>query len=180
MGNATERRNDMSQTTIRIADGRDRKFMENIIEKYLYEMSPYTGERMDAVGRYAYPHLLSYFRKDGTDRKLYIIEADGRRVGFAMINKVSPFDTHDGRQKPAGHAEPDWCMAEFTVFPRHRNQGIGREAAELVIAENSGRWELSYDLRNRHAVSLWSDICERHGGTVTEVGETTAIAMFEV
>jgi len=170
----------MAQVAVRLARGDDRKFMENVIEKYMYEISPYTGEHMDIVGNYAYPHLMSYFRRDKTNRKLYIIEVDGRRAGFAMINKVSPFDGSAGDFRPADHLEPDWCLAEFTVFPQYRNRGIGRSAAELVMAENEGHWELQYDRRNRYANALWSSLCADHGGSVIEAGENTRVAMFDI
>lgn len=170
----------MSRVTVRLARGDDRKFMENVIEKYMYEISPYTDERMDMVGNYAYPHLMSYFRRDSTDRRLYIIEVDGRRAGFAMVNKVSPFSMLAGDFRPDGYREPDWCMAEFTVFPHYRNQGIGRAAAELVMAENGGHWELRYDCRNPYATALWSGLCTEHGGSVVEAGDSTRVAIFDV
>lgn len=171
----------MGKVNVRLATGNDRNFMENIIEKYLYEMSPYSGIGMDSVGNYSYSHLGSYFRSDRTaKRRLYIIEVDGERAGFAMLNAVSPFDEVAEGSRPSQHEKPDWCMAEFTVFPAFRNQGVGRDATELIVANNPGKWELMFDERNEPAKALWGAVCSDHEGHIYEVGEHSRILTFEV
>lgn len=180
--NGMHRDNDAQKVGIRLSTGDDRRFMVNVMEKYLYEMSPYTGERMDIVGNYAYPRLDSYFRRGeaGLVRKLYIIMVGNVRAGFAMVNKVSPFEELPEDAKPEGYERPDWCMSEFTVFPQFRNQGVGRDAAELIMAENEGRWELQYDRRNERAKALWTDVCKDHDGSIVEVSENSRIAMLTI
>lgn len=173
----------MPKTTIRRANGADREFMSNVIEKYLYELSQYptaNEKDMDTVGRYVYPYLESYFfprgERDG-ERRLYIIESGKRAVGFAMVNTVSPFkDVPDYE----GATSPDWCMAEFTIFPRYRGKGMGRAAADLILAENPGKWALRYDSSNKPAKRLWTALCKDLNGTIHEVGRYSRIATFEV
>ena len=169
----------MSSVNIRRAEGRDKHFMEHIMEKYLYEISAYTDMRMDSVGRYSYAHLDSYFR-DSPKRNLYLIEVDGERIGFAMVNTISPYEHSKGFKPPVGYQAPDWCMAEFTVFPKMRNQGIGRDAAELIVAKHPGRWELMFDERNIPARNLWTSFSEDHDGEITENSANSRILTFTV
>lgn len=168
---------EMEKLSVRLATEGDMRFMEGVIEKYLHEMSPFADIELDEEGNYSYPLLSSYFRKSGrSPRRLYIIEVGRSRVGFMMVCRgVSP----DGQLALPSQAI-DWCVAEFTVFPRFRRQGIGRDAFELVVADNPGRWGLMYDDRNLPAARLWSSVCDDHEGKIRNLGEHSRILTFEI
>lgn len=171
----------MDAVKVRPVSGNDRGFMESVMEKYLYEMSPFSDIRMDVVGNYSYPRLNAYFTRNPTSRrKLYIIEVGEEPAGFAMLNDISPFDGVADELRPSDHASPDWCMAEFTVFPKFRNHGVGQEAAELIFADNPGRWELMFDERNVPARCFWTLIGANHDGMIHPAGEHSRVLTFMI
>lgn len=171
----------METISIRVAHGNDRHFMDNIIEKYLYEMSAFTNMRMDCVGRYASPHIDAYFGMDRKyKRKIYLIEIGHETAGFVMVSNKLPYEKLDELGMPEGYERPDWCMVALTVFPQMRNCGIGRDAVELVVANHPGTWALKFDERNAPAKALWTSFAEDHGGEIHEIGEHARLLTFTV
>ena len=73
-----------------------------------------------------------------------LILADGRAVGFALLNNLSHAD---GR--------PDHNMAEFYVRRKYRRGGIGREAVRQILTDHPGKWEIAIAARNRPALGFW-------------------------
>ena len=145
--------------------GRARFF--NIHQKHLYEMTLYYPDEMDAEGNYHYGWFDSYFRND-PDRRAYYLRADGRDVGFALINRYS----HLG-------ADIDFALAEFAVFPAFRGRGHAREAARLLFNRFPGRWELKYNLKNAGAVRLWTSVTAPFAPVRTMVGDCEAVLSFD-
>ena len=58
----------------------------------------------------------------------FFIYNDDKMVGFAMIN---PYSVIGG--------EPDYTMAEFTVFPTYRGNGYAIETARVIFSLYKGR-----------------------------------------
>src|SRR5580704_15638044 len=95
--------------------------IENLIQLYLHDFSEFAtvGSEYGEVGsdgRFAYRGLDSYWREDG--RVPYVIRADDRLVGFALVNQWSAL------------ARPvDQAVAEFFILRKYQRIGIGRRAA---------------------------------------------------
>jgi predicted acetyltransferase len=122
-----------------------RELLWNIFQKFLYEMTNYYDDEMDAVGNYHYGYFDDYFTDP--ERTALFIYSDKLLVGFAMINPFSYINEH-----------PDHVLAEFTIFPMYRKQHIGKCAAGLILKTYRGRWEIKYNEKNIGAKALWNKI----------------------
>ena len=98
----------------------DRELFFNINQKYLYEMTNYYNDELDANGILHYGFFDEYF----TDpkRMAYFLYNEDTLVGFAMIH---PYSQINGK--------PDFVLAEFTVFPMYRRRHLATEAANAVF-----------------------------------------------
>ena len=87
----------------------DRELLWNINQKYLYEMTNFYDDPMDQNGNYGYGHFDEYF----TDprRTAYFLYDEETLVGFAMLCPYSNLNL-----------DPDYTMAEFTIFPAFRRK----------------------------------------------------------
>jgi predicted acetyltransferase len=121
----------------------DRTLLWNIFQKFLYEMTNYYDDEMDAEGNYHYGYFDRYF--DEPERTALLLYAGDALVGFAMLNPYSYIG-----------AQPDHVLAEFTIFPTYRRRHLGRQAAEWLFRAYPGRWELKYNERNAGAKALWT------------------------
>lgn len=172
----------MRNVTVVEAERPDEAFVANVFEKYLYEMSPFMDREMDDDGLYALPFVGWYFAANAREngRSAHLILVDGKRAGFALVNRVSPYDMLDESARPDGYVPSDWSLAEFTVFPTYRGHGIARRAAETLLGGRSGTWELMFDDRNTPAASLWRQLCHDYGGTIRTVGRYSRVARIVI
>ncbi len=145
----------------------DRDFSWNINQKYLYEMTNYYDDEMDADGNYHYGYFEAYF----TDpkRKAFLLCREGRTVGFAMINPYSFFGQ-----------SPDHVMAEFTVFPAFRRRHVASEAAGAIFARYPGQWEIKYNEKNNAAKALWTKVTAKYRPGITRLNDAETVLTFTV
>ena len=110
----------------------DRDLLWNINQKYLYEMTMYYPDPMDANGNYHYGHFDEYF----TDprREAFFLYDNETMVGFAMLCPYSNIGKN-----------PDYTMAEFTIFPTYRRTHYALEAANMILTRHQGCWEIKYN-----------------------------------
>ena len=134
--------------TTRLARPDERPLIEGLFQFYIHDFSELfpdatVGWEFDATGRFGpYEHMASYWRD--VDRRPYLIEADGRAAGFALVN------AHSHRGEPIDHA-----MAEFFVVRQFRRSGVGHQAARAIFTANPGRWELAIAAPNAAARAFW-------------------------
>jgi predicted acetyltransferase len=122
-----------------------RECLWNLLQKYLYEMTNYYDDELDALGNYHHRYFDGYFTEP--ERTALFLYADQTLVGFAMLNPYSYFGEH-----------PDHVLAEFTIFPRYRHKHLGTEAAELILKTYKGSWEIKYNEKNAGAKALWQQV----------------------
>ena len=152
---------------IRLQEARrkDRELLYNINQKYLYEMTNYYDDPMDESGNYHYGHFEDYF----TDpkRRAYFLYNENALVGFAML---CPYSYLDGN--------PDWTMAEFTIFPQYRRRHYAMEAAEQLLAMHPGSWEIKYNEKNSAGKNLWNSVAAPYGPEVRHLNEEETVLVF--
>ena len=143
----------------------DRERLWNINQKYLYEMTNYYDDEMDQLGNLHYGYFDAYF----TDpkRKAFFLYEEKVLVGFAMIHPYSNIDE-----------EPDYVLAEFTVFPMYRSRHLAVRAAETIFGQFKGRWEVKYNEKNIPAKALWNIVTEKYNPQLTRLNDTETVLSF--
>ena len=117
------------------------------MQPYLHDFSDHAplgsphGE-VDEAGRFATPDLDPYWRD--TDHHAFLIRADTRIAGFALVNRASALG-----------GAPDHVVAEFFVLRKYRLAGVGTRAARLLFAVLPGAWEVPVASYNQEAINFW-------------------------
>lgn len=146
---------------------KDRDLLWNINQKYLYEMTNFYDDPMDENGNYHYGHFDDYF--SDPVRVAYFIYDDDVLVGFAMICPYSNIEQN-----------PDYTMAEFTVFPAYRRKHIAIDAVEMILDKHPGKWEIKYNEKNSGAKKLWNTVVAPYGPEVHHLNAEETVLAFEV
>lgn len=144
----------------------DRELLWNINQKYLYEMTLYYPDRMDQNGNLHYDHFDEYF----TDpkREAFFLFDDDTMVGFAMLCPYSNIGKN-----------PDYIMAEFTIFPSFRRKHYALAAANMILAGHPGHWEIKYNEKNAAAKKLWTAVTAPCHPAVHHLNEEETVFEFE-
>ena len=135
---------------IQFAKEESQNYIRKLLDEYLVELSAF-GD-VD----HSYPYFDAYWTECGY-RWPYLILGDGKIVGFAFVNTVSP----SGRRV-------DFSMAEFYIQPSARGHGYGLAAAKELFLKHHGWWELSIMRANERAQSFWPKAISASEGHNTE------------
>lgn len=144
---------------------KDHDLLFSINQKYLYEMTNFYDDEMDEHGNYGYGHFEEYF----TDpkRKAYFIYNDEKMVGFAFLCPYSNIGQ-----------EPDYVMAEFTIFPAFRRRHFAFEAANMILDQHRGKWEIKYNEKNAKAKNLWTAVTAPYHPEEVHLNEEETVFVF--
>ena len=106
----------------------DKFILKNMLEFYLYDISPYKNLDLNSYGQFGYPYLDSYW-KEG-NRYPFLTKLHKKIIGFALVNNH--------------HYIPDvnYAIAEFFVMKRYRREGIGKVMAFHIFDKFRGTWEI--------------------------------------
>ena len=148
-------------------EAKDRDLLWNINQKYLYEMTNYYDDPMDENGNYHYGHFDDYF--SDPKRVAYFIYSDDNLAGFAMLNPYSNIGQ-----------EPDYTMAEFTIFPSYRRKHLALETAKMILEKHPGKWEIKFNEKNNGAKKLWSTLSAPYSPEIHHLNEEETVLAFEV
>jgi predicted acetyltransferase len=130
--------------------------LANLFQLYAHDFSEFAGDpgpfSLDEDGRFApYPWLDAYWTEPG--RSAWLIRADDRLAGFALINAISPRG-----------AAVDHNMAEFFIARPWRRAGVGSQAAQALISRHRGSWEVAVARRNQPALMFWRRVAAETPG----------------
>ena len=134
---------------VRRAHVAQKALLETLLEKYLYELSFFEGERFGEDGTFGYPYLAAYWQEEG--RHPYLLYADGRLSGLCLVNRI-----------PAADAPLDHAVAEFFVAPPDRRQGAASAAIAQVFARHPGAWQIAFHEKNAPAAAFWRRAARTH------------------
>ena len=149
----------------------DRELLWNINQKYLYEMTNFYDDPMDAQGNYHYGHFDEYFT-DPKRHAYFILNSEGdsdKLVGFAMLCPCSYVDQ-----------DPDYTLAEFTIFPAYRKRHFALDSARLILSDHPGKWEIKYNEKNSAAKRLWTKVTEPYHPEIVHLNEEETVFVFKV
>ncbi|MBQ3865003.1 MAG: GNAT family N-acetyltransferase [Clostridia bacterium] len=143
----------------------DRELLWNINQKYLYEMTNFYDDPMDQNGNYGYGHFDEYF----TDprRTAYFLYDEETLVGFAMLCPYSNLNL-----------DPDYTMAEFTIFPAFRRKHLALEAARMILAAHRGLWEIKYNEKNVAGKQLWNLVAKPYHPETYHLNPEETVLVF--
>jgi len=143
----------------------NRELLWNLNQKYLYEMTNYYDDEMDASGNLHYGYFDAYF----TDpkRNAFFLYEEKTLVGFVMIHPYSNMGE-----------SPDHVLAEFTVFPMYRKRKLATQAAEMIFARYKGRWEVKYNEKNTAAKALWTKVTAKYHPHSIRLNDTETVLSF--
>ncbi len=129
----------------------DRELVENLAQLYAYDFSETLGFDVEPAGRFEQADLREW---PSDQRTLFIIRADGRPAGFALVGMYSVLTT-----------SPDVTdMNEFFVLRKYRRHGVGRAAAHKLFDMFPGRWEVREVGPNVGAQAFWRRIIGDYTG----------------
>lgn len=125
---------------------RQKTALWNMLQKYLYEMTKYYDDAMAPDGNFPYRYFAAYFAGE-PGREAFFFRSGQKVVGFAMIN------THS-----FNGAAVDHCLAEFTIFPAFRHQGMASAAVKELFSARPGKWQLKYSAENETGMRFWQKV----------------------
>ena len=152
---------------LRKVKAEERDLLWNINQKYLYEMTNFYDDPMDEDGNYHYGYFDEYF----TDpkRTAYFLYHGDTLVGFAFLCPYSNIGQN-----------PDYTMAEFTIFPIHRKKHYAFDAAKAILSKHPGKWEIKYNEKNLAGKSLWNKVALPYNPKVHHLNDEETVLSFEV
>lgn len=148
------------------ADHSKKDFLWNILQKYLYELSAYYGNKMDDKGNFPYKYFNAYFENE-PGREAFLFSSGGEIIGYPLINRHSA----DGNKT-------DYFLGEFTVFPLYRKSGLSKNAADTLFKNRKGKWQLKYSKNNLPAMKFWNKILETYNPIKREVENSEILINF--
>ncbi len=125
------------------ADRSDEERLARLLELYGYDFSEIRGALPGEDGRFGYEHLAAYWTEP--DRFPFLIRADGRLAGFALLSRGSRVTGEPGVMD----------MAEFFVARGVRRRRVGLSAAHEAFARFAGPWEVRALEANEGARLFW-------------------------
>jgi predicted acetyltransferase len=136
------------------ADIQDKRVLQELMQHYLHDLSPYTGERAGADGKYA---LDAYFDAYWTEdqRHPYLLMAKrNQMVGFALVREL---------------ADNQHSVAEFYIAQKYRRAGMGQEFSRILFGLHPGKWVVAEMESNLPAIAFWRKVIDKlTGGRYTE------------
>ncbi|WP_157975603.1 GNAT family N-acetyltransferase [Brachybacterium sp. YJGR34] len=122
--------------TLAPASDADHDLLARLLQLYLHDLSPHTGDDVDERGAFHYAWLEAYRQEAG--RHAVLLRVEGRPAGFALIR--------------SGEVTQ---MAEFFVLGKYRGAGVGSRAAQELFAAFPGAWSVSQLATNTEATAFW-------------------------
>lgn len=131
----------------------DKPVVGGLLQVYLRDMAPFTGDDTDQPEPYAYPCFDLYWSADGMaeGRVPYLIVANDEVAGFAFVNRHSRLGNTDV-----------WNIAEFYVQRTRRREGVGKRAARKLFGMHPGTWEITVLRANAPAHAFWLSAIAEH------------------
>jgi predicted acetyltransferase len=124
----------------------ERPVLENLLQLYIYDFSEFVEWDVGDDGRFKQRSLEPYWQDSW--RHPYLIRADGKLAGFALVHQ---------RSRLTGDPTT-WDMAEFFIVRKYRRQGIGALIATRLFESHRGKWEVRQRHDNGVASVFWRNV----------------------
>ncbi len=133
---------------LRLAASGEAEILAGLFQLYRHDLSEYSGQDIgqDAafddrnLGRYLLPARYC----------AYLFHVGDQLAGFALVDLES------------NHVENETVsnLDDFFILRRWRRQGVGTEAATLLLSSRPGRWQINKRTYNPVAMNFWNRVVE--------------------
>ncbi|MCI0711014.1 MAG: GNAT family N-acetyltransferase [Chloroflexi bacterium] len=149
----------------------DKSVLQNLMQLYLYDFSEFTGDDVNAHGRYEYMYLDNYWIEERRDA--YFIRYGESIAGFTLI-------TRGTTDVASGTFDAElMSISEFFVMRKFRRRGIGAFAANLCFDRYPGDWQITTPHNNKPSATFWRAVIDkRTSGNFVESRTPTDIIYF--
>lgn len=134
-----------------------------LFELYRYDFSEFTGEDVDAAGRFDDGGRVQKYASDASFRP-FLIRVDGQLAGLAVVRRCEAADS-------SGDVVD---MEQFFVMRKYRRQRIGEKMAVILFERFPGRWQVRERHDNVPAQQFWRTIIGRYAGRFDEIPADTS------
>ena len=76
--------------------------------------------------------------------------------------------------------EPDYTMAEYTIFPCFRRNHFALDTAEIILTRHPGKCEIKYNEKNSSAKKLWNTVAAPYKPAAYHLNEDETVLSFNV
>lgn len=121
-----------------------------LLELYQYDFTEFTGEDVNADGRFGFDNLDRYFVEEG--RHPLLLRIEGHWAGFVLLRQAA-FLIED---------RTGTDVVEFFVMRKYRRGGAGEAMARAVFDRFPGRWQVREVAANLPAQAFWRAIIGRY------------------
>jgi len=136
----------------------EKEILKNLLEKYNYEFSQYEQSDVNNLGLYGFDYLDYYWIEK--NRFSYFIKVNEILAGFALVSDDQEINI-----------ETDYSMAEFTIFYKYRNKGIGKIFVKYLFEKHKGKWQIKYHPKNKISEKFWINIVKEYSKGKYEIIE---------
>jgi predicted acetyltransferase len=134
----------MGAVSLRAVTPDTRPVLENLWQLYRHDLSELRDSAPGPDGRFPTRSLDPFLGADA-DRRAYLFARDGSTIGFGLVSRLTA---------------PPHLVSEFFVLRSVRRQGVGRAAAEALLALHPGTWEIPFQEANAGAARFWRSLAE--------------------
>lgn len=147
-------------------DDSQKDLLWNILQKYLYELSPFYNKKMDNKGNFPYKYFNAYFENE-LGREAFLFSSNSEIIGFSLIN------SHSINEEKIDH-----FLGEFSIFPQYRKSGLAKKSADTLFENRKGKWQLVYSKDNISAMAFWNRILEKYNPVAIDLEDSEVVVSF--
>jgi predicted acetyltransferase len=121
------------------SDQSNRSVIENLMQLYFHDLSPFTGDVPSESGLFSLGEYFGLYWEE-KERFPYLLFIENQAVGFALVRELE---------------KDSYSIAEFSVLKPFRKQGFGEKFAHGVFTLHSGTWSVAQLEPHTAAQSFW-------------------------
>ncbi|NGN67271.1 GNAT family N-acetyltransferase [Streptomyces sp. A7024] len=133
--------------SVRRATVADRPVLERLWLMFSHDMSEFRGALPHPDGTFRSERLEAAFSDPGWAP--YLLTTGDQPAGLALVRALD---------------QPTRVLNSFFVVRGARRTGIGLRAAQQVVAQHPGSWEVAFQDANRTAVRFWRRVAAEIAG----------------
>lgn len=120
--------------------------LKNLYQLYLYDLSPYTGEKINSAGLFNEESIELFLSED--DLKAFFIIYKRQIIGFILIQS--------GIYSPM--KDVDYYISEFFILAQYRKNRLGLNSLKILFNNYPGTYLSGQLSNNQPALRFWNSV----------------------